>query len=197
MKNIIQFILIIVGLSACANIKYAQSYSTPKGLDFLEKKYLLNDIYTPYSQSTYTSFSNELKAIGAGNIDLIIDARSKGVIIPQNMKFEIEDEHLDIIALAKQYDYLIQVSTSPDYETDNLQLVNTNLSSSRARITIRIYDVYTKLIIYDQLVVAISEKDNNDDSKLSALKYSAAPLMLTQRALKKALADINKYKRVN
>ena len=113
------------------------------------------------------------------------------------MKFEIEDEHLDVIALTKEYDYLIQVSTSPDCETDNLQLVNTNLSSSRARITIRLYDVYTSQIIYDQMVATISEKDNNDDSNLSGLNYSAALSTLTQKALKKALYEINKYKRVD
>ena len=47
------------------------------------------------------------------------------------------------------------------------------------------------------MVATISEKDNNDDSNLSGLNYSAAPITLTQKALKKALDDINKYKRVD
>lgn len=193
----LQVFLILISaifISGCANIRYTHAYNTPKGLDFQKKKYLLNDIYTPYPQSTYSDFTQNLKGVGSGQIDLILDARSKGVIVPQDMKFEVEDEHLELLALTKAYDYLIQVSTSPDYETDDMQLVDTNLSSSRARVTIRIYDIYTSQIIYDQMVVAISEKDNNDNSTGGRLSYSAPAIELTKKALSKALSEIKEHK---
>jgi len=191
----LSLLIMVLVISSCANIRYVQSYSTPKGLDFKDKKYLLNNIYSPYAASTYDSFVNGLKSVGEGAIDEVLDARNKGVIIPQDIKFEISDEDLEVIALSKEYDYLIQISTSKDYETDNLQLATTNLSSSRARTIIRIYDIYTKSIIYDQLIVALSEKDNNKNDGLNRLNYSAPPVYLTKKALHKALIDIKKYKR--
>ena len=192
MKSTTYSLLILLGLIAFSSCKinhYSRSYSTPKSIDLRSgKRYLINEIFTTEFRQSYFDFhKGYLSTIGGPVFDFIIDARSKGVIVSPDLAFDLSEEDRSLLNMSGVYDYLMHI------EIRKGAVVNGVCSSASAEL--RIYDLDTGAIHYQQFIRGSSNNSQSTDKKWweNLASGESSPEFLSYTALKKILKDMRRH----
>ncbi len=168
-------------LSICCIVLILLSCSTPSyiftnqgqsiGVDFTKGKWLLNELDCPSnSNEKLTSVSYDFfKKNLSDSLFYIKDV--KNLLIPAKIPLNPNTTKLKELKVGTGFDYFINISTKrnkSDMNSIELYQSENEVGLNQGEVTLEIYDLNSKLIIYSQRVIGSTSKGNTSSSGQSS-----------------------------
>ncbi|WP_281323697.1 hypothetical protein [Flavobacterium sp. IMCC34518] len=203
LKTYFLFFIFLTTLS-CSTPRYILTNQGQSiGVDFTRGKWLLNeldcqiDCKEKLTLETFEFFKKNL------NDSLFYMKNTKGLLVPKKIPLNPNQTKLKELKEGTGFDYFINISTKRNknemnsielYQTDNEVAIN------QSEVTLEIYDLNSKLIIYSQRVVGSTSKEKNisvwqtpkSDKLIDNINFYKSTNGLMLGSLKKILKDLKK-----
>lgn len=154
-------IVFVLLLSSCQTPRYMFTTGQRTGVDFTTGKWLLNEVDSPNnSKEKMTSESMKFFRKTLGDRILYINDVT-GLLVTRKIHLNPNSVKLKELKDGTGFDFFINISTRKNKsDFSNMELYQTAIESGKneAEVTVEIYDLNLKQIIYSQNVVGITEK---------------------------------------
>jgi hypothetical protein len=156
------FIITLV-LQSCTTPSYVlTNYGQTTGVNFKTGKWLLNELDCPSnSKDKLTSVSYDFfKKNLNDSLSYILDIN--GLLIPRKIPLNPNTTKLKELKIGTGFDYFINISTKRNKsEMNSMELYQSqnDVAMNQSEVTLEIYDLNSKLIIYTQRVVGTTSKE--------------------------------------
>lgn len=164
MKNLkLLSLVFLLLLSSCQTPRYIFMTGQRTGVDFTTGKWLLNEVDSPRNakeKMTAESLKFFKKNLGE-RIFYIHDVN--GLLVTRKINLNPNSVKLKELKDGTGFDFFINISTKKnknDFSSVELYQIDSESGTNEAEVTLEIYDLNLKQIIYSQNVVGITGKGN-------------------------------------
>jgi hypothetical protein len=204
MKNFKLFsIVFVLALSSCQTPRYMFMTGQRTGVDFTTGKWLLNEVDSPKnSKEKMTSESLKFFRKNLGERIFYINDVN-GLLVTRKIHLNPNSIKLKELKDGTGFDFFINISTKKsksDFSTIELYQNDNESGKNEAQVTLEIYDLNLRQIIYSQNVVGITAKANTksmwetqkSDKLVDNITFYKNADNLMLGALKKVFKDLDK-----
>ena len=178
-------------LQSCTTPSYVFKEPSQMGLDFTQGKWLLHNVDNKYineqAVKDFTAFT--------GN-RLGETSTARGLLVTNNVPFQPDKQLLTDLYNGTGYDYYINIKD--DIYRDDIAAVelgtNNVRSEGSAGVTLEVYDLKNKSIIYSQTVVGSTQKNPNATGDVNFYKPAASLIMGSYNRIIKDIRTKSKVK---
>jgi hypothetical protein len=197
------FFILLTALSCTTPSYILTNKGQSIGVDFTRGKWLLNELDCPIDSKeklTLETFSFFKKNL---NDSLFYIKDVKNLLIARNIPLNPNKIKLKELKDGTGFDYFINISTKRNKnEMNSIELYQTDyeVALNQSEVTLEIYDLNSKLIIYTQRVVGSTSKEQNmsafqsnkSDKLIDNINLYKSTNGLMLGSLKKILKDLKK-----
>jgi len=183
--------LSVILLQSCTTPLYVFKGPNQVGLDFTQGKWLLHNVDNKYineqAVKDFTAFT--------GN-RLGETSTAKGLLVTNNVPLQPDKQLLTDLYNGTGYDYYINIKDDI-YRDDiaSVELGTNNIrSEGSAGVTLEIYDLKNKSILYSQTVVGNSQKNQSDIGDVNFYKPAASLVVGSYNRIIKDIRSKSKVK---
>jgi hypothetical protein len=183
--------LSVLLLQSCTTPSYVFKEPSQMGLDFTQGKWLLHNVDNKYinqqAVKDFTSFT--------GN-RLGETAIASGLLVTNNVPLQPDKQLLTDLYNGTGYDYYINIKDEINRDDIAAVEIGTNniQSEGSAGVTLEIYDLKNKSIIYSQTVVGSTHKNPNAGGDVNFYKPAASLVMGSYNRIIKDIRSKSKVK---
>lgn len=198
MNKLFGLLFIIVIFSSCAATHYQHVFESPKGLDFRNGKWLVNNIESGLSSELKEDL-NEILLSGISDLrrDSVYHIRNVqfDYLIPSRFTFDMSPDALVSLHKTTDFDCLINIKADKiRNDLADIYLSSPNdFGKSESEVWIVVYEIKTGNRIYSHRIIASVTLDENDEN----IRFAKSANSLIYKALKKGLKELKKYSAKN
>jgi len=185
-------LIIFLVLSGCAVPRYEHKYKTPKGLNFKEGQWLINDIKGEPKNKEFLEdlLMQKMKQIAKDSIFHIKDIRPESMIA-KDIPFQMDSMALSNLKTISSFDFLFNVRTKvlKDEAGDLILFPNDNKYESKVMVEFVVYQLSNcRRIYYQKITGSVVVQANNED-----LYFAKSAQSLLKGSIKQAFKEIETY----
>jgi hypothetical protein len=178
-------------LQSCTTPSYVFKEPSQMGLDFTKGKWLLHNVDNKYINEQAIKDFKEFTGNRLGET-----STASGLLVTNNVPFQPDKQLLTDLYNGTGYDYFINIRdeiirddiAAVEIGTNNIQ------SESSAGVTLEVYDLKNKSIIYSQTVVGNSQKNQSDIGDVNFYKPAASLVIGSYNRIIKDIRSKSKVK---